>query len=69
MSFAVPEASPVRLTVLDTRGRQVAVLVDRSVAAGWHRATLDGGALATGVYVVRLEAAGTVVTRQAVIAR
>ena len=69
VSFAVPEATSVRLTVLDTRGRQVAVLADGPVAAGWHLATLDGDALAAGVYVVRLEAAGTVATRQAVIVR
>ena len=68
VTFAVPEAGPVRLTVLDVRGRAVATLADGPMAAGPHEARLSG-ALAAGVYVVRLEAAGTVVTRQAVVVR
>jgi hypothetical protein len=69
VSFAVPEAGAVRLSVVDVRGREVAVLVDGPLAAGRHEATLDSRSLAAGVYVVRLEAGGTVVTRQAVIVR
>ncbi|WP_420455335.1 S8 family serine peptidase [Rubrivirga sp.] len=68
VSFAVPEAGAVRVSVIDVRGREVAVLMDGSVSAGRHEARLDGG-LAAGVYVVRLEAAGQVLTRQAVVVR
>ena len=68
VSFAVPEAGPVRVSVVDVQGREVAVLVDGSVSAGQHEARLDGG-LAAGVYVVRLEAASQVLTRQAVVVR
>ena len=39
------------------------------LSAGRHEATLDSGSLAAGVYVVRLEAGGTVVTRSAVVVR
>ena len=68
VSFALPEAGAVRLSVVDVRGREVAVLVDGPLAAGRHEARL-GGTLAAGVYLVRLEAAGTVVSRQAVVVR
>ena len=68
VSFAVPEAGTVRVSVVDVQGREVAVLVDGSVSAGRHEARLDRG-LAAGVYVVRLEAAGQVRTRQAVVVR
>ncbi len=67
--FAVPESGPVRLAVYDVRGREVAALVDRVVEAGRHEAPLDAGRLAPGVYVVRLEAAGTVLTRRATVVR
>ena len=68
VAFVMPEPGTVRLTVVDVRGRTVAVLADEAVAAGRHEARL-GASLAAGVYVVRLEAAGQVVTRRAVIAR
>ena len=68
VAFAVAEAGPVRLTVVDVRGREVAVLVDGERAAGAHEARLDGG-LAPGVYVVRLEAAGRVLTQRAAVVR
>jgi hypothetical protein len=45
------------------------VLEDRELAAGRHEATLDGSALAAGVYVIRLEAGGEVVTRRAAVVR
>ena len=69
IGFAMPEAGAARVAVYDVRGRQVAVLADGEVAAGRHEATLDGGALAAGVYVVRLEALGQVIVRQAVVVR
>jgi hypothetical protein len=39
-TFAVEAASTVRLAVYDTRGREVAVLVDGPLGAGQHTATL-----------------------------
>ena len=39
------------------------------MSAGRHEVLLRSEALAGGIYVVRLEAAGQVVTRRAVIAR
>ena len=67
--FTVPEAGRVRLTVVDVRGREVAALASGVVNAGRHEALLGREALAAGVYVVRLEAAGTVVTRQVIVVR
>ena len=69
IAFAVPEAGPVRLAVYDVRGRRVVVLEDRDLAAGRYEAALDGSSLAAGVYVVRLEAGGEVVTRRAAVVR
>ena len=56
--FEVERAGAVRLSVFDVLGRRVAVHVDGDEAAGLHRATLDGARLATGVYLVVLEADG-----------
>ena len=65
--FEVPEAGHVRLTVVDILGREIATLLDGEVAAGRHEAVLDGGRLASGVYLVRLEAEGVVHASQKVL--
>ena len=57
--FEVAAAGPVRLAAYDVLGREVAVLVDGDRDAGAHQARLDVGALAAGVYVVRLVAGST----------
>jgi hypothetical protein len=66
LRFVLPEAGPVRLVVYDALGRAVAVLVDGAVAAGTHAVVFDPAAarLPSGVYVVRLEAAGRTATQQ-----
>lgn len=49
----------VRLSIHDILGREVAVLVDGVQSAGAHEARFDASSLASGMYLVRLETAGT----------
>ncbi|MEM1041122.1 MAG: T9SS type A sorting domain-containing protein [Bacteroidota bacterium] len=58
VSFDVPEASRVTVAVFDVLGREAARLVDGEVAAGRYEVALDGRDLPSGVYVVRMTAAG-----------
>lgn len=58
LRFALPEAQHVRLVVYDALGRAVAVLVASVQEAGHHEAVLDGRALPSGVYLVRMTTAG-----------
>ena len=44
------------LEVFDMVGRRVATLAEGSQAAGYHTATFDGRALASGAYIYRLRA-------------
>ena len=70
LRYTLGEAGPVRLAVYDLLGRRVAVLVDATQAAGAHRATWAvQDDLAASVYVLRLEAAGTVQTRRVTVTR
>jgi tetratricopeptide (TPR) repeat protein len=64
ISFDLRSAGNVRLSVYNTLGQQVALLIDGSLAPGRHQAQFDGGHLASGVYIYRLEAAGQVVQKQ-----
>jgi len=67
--FALPEAAPVTLEVLDVSGRRVRLLLDSLVEAGDHRRLWDGrdaqGSAATsGLYLARLRAGAHEQTRQ-----
>ena len=65
---SLAEPARVRLSVVDVRGREVAVLHDGE-ASGALRATLDATGLAPGLYVVRLDVSGQVQTRTITVAR
>ena len=69
VAYRVATAGRVRLSVVDLLGREVAVLTDAERSAGAGQAALPVGRLAPGVYVIRLEADGRVLTRRAVVAR
>jgi len=56
ISFALPEAARVTLSVYDVSGRQVAELVNGWRDAGSHEVTFDGSNLTSGIYVYRLTA-------------
>jgi agmatine deiminase len=70
--FSLPEAAPVRLSVWDVSGREVARLVDRTLAPGQHAVEWNGRAAgdrpaASGVYVVLLETPDARRTQRAVL--
>ena len=54
IAFALPEPMPVRLTVYDVLGREVAVLAEGVRGAGQHTVTFDAGGYANGLYLYRL---------------
>ncbi len=68
LAYAVGAAGTVRLAVYDVLGREVAVLADGPQAPGPQVAEWPA-AVASGVYVVRLEAGGVVRTRTVVVTR
>ena len=69
--LALPQAARVRLALYDAGGRVVKVLADGAWPAGEHMLEWNGkdrtGNAAAGVYFVRLEAAGRVLTRRVVL--
>lgn len=62
VAFSLPEASLVTVTVFDVLGREVARVADGPFAAGDHTVAANLHSLAPGFYVVRLAAAGDVVS-------
>lgn|GEM_PF-3408685 len=61
INFTIPKNSFVSLIVYDLLGREVANLVDEELTKGTHRVLFNGGNLASGVYLYRLEASGNVI--------
>ncbi len=58
ISYQLPNASNVTLTVYNLIGKKVATLVDGKRRAGRHKVTFNADRLASGVYIYRLEAKG-----------
>ncbi|MCI0558890.1 MAG: T9SS type A sorting domain-containing protein, partial [Nitrososphaera sp.] len=63
ISFALPEVSTVKLTVIDVLGREVLTLRDGQMSPGYHRVkwtgrNASGEQVGTGVYFYRLRAVG-----------
>ncbi len=69
VSYSLPAAAFVRMSLYDPLGREVAELHEGMAAAGEHEVILDASRLAPGTYVVRLAAGDHVLTRRVVVAR
>lgn len=62
--YALPESTPVQLSVYTITGQEVARVVNRQKSAGWHTAKFDASNLSTGVYMYRLQAGDFVQTQK-----
>ena len=68
ISFSLPQESVVRLTIIDLLGREVARLVDNEVRTpGTYNIIWNASALASGVYLYRLQSGNFVETRKLVL--
>lgn len=57
IAYRVPVAGEVTMTVYDLTGREIARLVNGKVGAGYHEVPFHAPALASGVYLVRIQLA------------
>lgn len=64
IQFALPVGENVRLEVYNIQGQLVSKLIDGMVTSGRHTITFDASALSSGVYIYRLRAGNTVLTRK-----
>ena len=67
IKYALPEASRVSLTMYNIRGREVALLINGNMPAGFHEVTWDASNFASGVYIYRLQAEDFVQTKKMVL--
>ena len=69
IQFRVARHLPVRLSVCDLMGKEIATLLERQVDPGTYSVTFDGSGLASGVYFCRLVSPLCAQTRKLVLIR
>ncbi len=68
-NFVIPTSDHVSLTVCDSRGVEVANVIDEEMTVGRHSVTWDASALAEGVYFYRLRSGANVTAKKLIIQR
>jgi hypothetical protein len=64
LSFSLPEASTVELSVHDILGRQIRTVIDGRMQAGTHTISFDASNLTSGVYMYTLRTGQQTLTRR-----
>lgn len=64
IAFTLPEAQHVILKVFNSRGQEIATLIDGEAPAGYHTALLNASDMATGMYYYKLIAGNFVQTKK-----
>ena len=67
--FDMPKRAHATLTVYDMLGRRILVLLDDVMEAGHHQAVFDAAALATGMYLYRLQSDEFNATRKMILVK
>jgi len=67
LRYTVPVSGDITLAVYNIAGQHVADLVNNHVIAGEHRVQWNASGISSGVYLIRLDAAGTTVSQKVVL--
>ena len=69
LTFGLPEAGAVSVTVQDVSGRKIATLTEGWFEAGYHAVTWNARGLPAGVYLLRMEASDFNAIRRVILVR
>jgi Ca-activated chloride channel family protein len=69
ISYFLPKAGEVNLTLIDLTGAEVKTLVNGSVSAGGHSFVLRAEELPAGIYMLKLQSDGAIATRKLVLVK
>ena len=67
ITYSLSKSSSIHLTIYNLQGRLIAGLVDEKLTAGNHIVSWDAAAAASGLYLVRMEIAGSCIVRKAIL--
>ncbi|MBN1350704.1 T9SS type A sorting domain-containing protein [candidate division KSB1 bacterium] len=69
IEFAIHEKLNVKLTIFDINGRQVEVVINKELPPGTYHFNFNAGALASGIYLYKVEAGDFIQTRKMILLR
>lgn len=64
IKFSLKESSNVVLTIYNTIGQEVAVLINQNLEAGIHTSVFDGSNLNSGIYIYSLKTENSTITKK-----
>ncbi|MCD4827912.1 MAG: right-handed parallel beta-helix repeat-containing protein [Candidatus Cloacimonetes bacterium] len=64
INYSLPADGHVEVSIFNVRGQKVATLVDERLQAGEHAITWEAGGFASGIYLCRMQTAGSVITHK-----
>jgi len=67
ISFSIPQAGLIKLTVYDILGNEVAILVDDYLSAGHYTTSFNAPGLSSGVYIYRIQTENFVKAKQMIL--
>jgi hypothetical protein len=67
IQFALPQSSPVKITVFDALGREVKTVLNEQREAGFHHVSFDASRLGSGMYFYTITAGSYSQTRRMVL--
>jgi hypothetical protein len=69
VSYSLPDAASVRITIHDLTGREIAELFNGRIEAGNHSAVWNAETSAAGVYFVKVNVAGATLSEKLLLAK
>ena len=69
IGYVLQEKSNAKLTLLNSLGEEIAVLINEEQDKGYHKVELDASKLTSGVYFYQLEAGAFVSTKKMLLLR
>jgi len=64
IKYALPFEGEVKISLYNSLGEQVAVILNRTMPAGYHSVKLDGSNLTSGIYIYRIETEGFIKSKK-----
>lgn len=58
INFGLPEQAAISINVYNMLGQRVATLINSTLDAGYHTTQFDASRLASGIYIVKIQAIG-----------
>ena len=67
IQYSIPKLGQTKLSVYNISGREVAVLVDQQMEAGYHQINWNAADMPSGLYFARLQNGGSVTNKRLVL--